>query len=163
MSIDKLIVAVDTNVWLDNYLGGRPGSRASREFIVSALGRGVQLVYPGHVVKDVFYLLQLNLKRKAREKGDLSEGDASAISVAAWSCVNNMREMATAVGADESDIWQACKYQQLTGDLEDNLVIAAAQRAQVDFLVTNDNKLIRKSPVPAFMPEDATAYLEALA
>ena len=162
MSADKLIVAVDTNVWLDNYLGGRPRSRLSREFIVSALQRGVQLAYPVHVVKDVFYLLQLNLKRKTREKGDLSEGDAAAISVAAWSCINNMREMATAVGADESDVWQACKYRQLTGDLEDNLVIAAAQRAQADFLVTNDGKLIRKSPVPAFMPEDATAYLDTL-
>ena len=160
MSADRPIAIVDTNVWLDNYLGSRPHSRASREFIVSALECGVQLAYPVHAVKDVFYLLQLNLKRKARENGDLSEGDAAAITAAAWSCVQNMREMATAVGADESDVWQACKYRQLTGDLEDNLVIAAAQRAQADFLVTNDKKLIHKAPVPAFMPEDASAYLE---
>ena len=163
MSARHPIVLVDTNVWLDNFLCGRPGSRDSREFLASAFERGVGLVYPVHVVKDVFYLIQLTLKRRAREDGELTEGDAAAIAKIAWSCVQNMRAVATAVGADESDVWQACRYLQLTGDLEDNMVLAAAERAKADFLVTNDMRLIAKATVPAFSPKDASAYLASRA
>ena len=70
-----------------------------------------------------------------------------------------MRERATAIGADESDVWLACRYLPFNNDLEDNFVLAAAERAQVDYIVTNDETLIRKSTVPAFTPEDASKLI----
>ncbi len=74
-----------------------------------------------------------------------------------------MRENATAIGADESDVWLACKYRNLSGDLEDNMVMAAAQRARTDFLVTSDANLLRKSTVQAHTIEDAISLLELIA
>ena len=70
-----------------------------------------------------------------------------------------MREIATAVGADDSDLWLACKYKPTLGDLEDNLVLAAAERAQVDFIVTGDEQLICKSTRNVYMPADALSFL----
>jgi len=58
------------------------------------------------------------------------------------------------VGADEADVWLAAKYRALNEDLEDNLVLAAANRAKADYLITNDTQLIAKSPVPALTPRD---------
>ena len=157
------VAVVDTNVWLDNYLGARPGSKTSRSFIVKARSSGLQLAYPIHALPDIFYLLQANVKKKAREEGAFTEGDALAIRELAWACIENMREFAVAVGADESDAWRACKYRHLGNDLEDNMVMAAAERAKARFIVTNDRELIRKATVAAYTPEDALAYLKATA
>ena len=46
-------------------------------------------------------------------------------------------------------------------DLEDNLVVAAAQRADATYLVTNDEALIKHAPVAALAPADALALLKA--
>lgn len=160
MTRESPIALVDTNVWLDNYLADRPNAPQSRAFFVRARSAGVQLVYPVHCLNDVFLLIQSHLKRAAREQGALSESDVQAIHEIAWACIENMRELATAVGADESDAWKACKYRALTNDLEDNFVLAAAERVPVDYLVTNDQNLLRKSTVNAYTPEDITLVLQ---
>lgn len=162
MSRETPIVLVDTNVLLDNYLSDRPQARLSQAFLDYARARGVQLVYPIHALSDFFGLVQSHLKRNVRQEGGVSEQDALAIREIAWACVESLRESATAVGADESDAWRACKYRSLTNDLEDNLVLAAAERAQVDFIVTKDKALIRKSTVNAYTPEDALQALRVM-
>lgn len=162
MSREQPIALVDTNVWLDNYLVDRPGSTASRAFLDEARKQGVQLVYPVHCLSAFFLLVQAHLKRIVREQGELSESDALAIREIAWSCVENLRALAVAVGADESDAWKSCKYRSLTNDLEDNLVLAAAERVPVDFLVTNDRGLLGKSTVNAYTPEDAALMLRVV-
>ena len=161
MTRENPIALVDTNVWLDNFLPDRPNASQSRTFIMQARAEGVQLVYPVHCLKDVFFIIQAHLKQLAREQGQLSEGDILAIREIAWACIGNMREFATAIGADESDAWKACKYRLLTNDLEDSFVLAAAERVPVDFLVTNDQRLLRKSTVNAYTPEDALLVLQA--
>ena len=155
------IILVDTNIWVDNYLAGRPFADGSRNFLHEAYRRGIPLAYPAHCIKDVFFLIQLGLKRLKREQGKLSESDAAAIRQIAWSCIENMRELASAVAADESDIWTACKQRAVTDDLEDNLVIAAAQRAHARLLVTNDAYLLKHSPVPVLSAADALALMES--
>ena len=160
MSTRKLIALVDTNVWLDCYLPDRPNSVATRDFICMAQKNSVQLAYPVHILKDVFYLIQLDLKRMARKNGVTTKSDFLAVQRAAWSCIENMREQAIAIGADESDAWLACKYRALTNDLEDNFVLAAAQRAKVDFIVTNDRQLLKKATVKAYTPADAALILQ---
>ena len=153
-------ILVDTNVWIDNYCGARPGAVGSRAFIDAACALDAQLCYPVHILKDVFYSIGATLKHMAVQSGQtLSEEHARAICDVVWGCIDNMCELAAAVGADESDAWRARKYRSLSNDLEDNFVLAAAERAHVDFIVTRDERLLRRSSMPAFTPEDAVAYL----
>ena len=80
----------------------------------------------------------------------------------AWACVENMERNATAVGLDASDVWLAHKFKPVHDDFEDNLVVAAARRAKADYLVTNDERLLRHSPVAALSPRDMLALLRSL-
>lgn len=154
---------VDTNVWLASYLPNRPGHASALDFFAAATDRGAQLLYAAAAIRDVFYLAERSLKEEVRvQEGELSTGSAQAIRRLAWGMVDNMREMATAVGLDESDLWMASKWRTLDGDLEDNIVRAAATRAGADLLVTYDKGLLSKSVVPTVTPEDAIAWLEAL-
>ncbi|MBR3224876.1 MAG: PIN domain-containing protein [Atopobiaceae bacterium] len=154
------LLLVDTNVWMCNYVPLRAGHEATREFFRAAWESSAQLLYPAPILKDVFYLLGAEYKRQIRlEKGELSQADATAVNELAWGCVQNMRDVATAVGIDESDLWLACKYKAIDTDLEDNVVLAAAQRCEADYLVTFDQNLIRKATVSAMLPQDMVALL----
>lgn len=157
-------IVLDTNVWIDYFFPWRERSNDAKKLIDLALRKGVTLLYPVHALKDVFYLASESTKQKAREdSGSLTESQALAAQALAWGCVESMRENATAIGADESDVWLACKYRNLSSDLEDNMVMAAAQRARTDFLVTSDANLLRKSTVQAHTIEDAISLLELIA
>ena len=79
----------------------------------------------------------------------------------AWGCVLSMGEMATVVPVDQSDLWIATKFRTVHEDLEDDLVLAAMERSQADFLVTSDETLLRKSPVAALSPHDLLALMTA--
>lgn len=154
------LLLVDTNVWMCNYVPMRAGHSEAREFFRAAWECDAQLLYPAPVLKDVFYLLGLEYKRQIRmEKGEPSRVDAAIVNELAWGCVQNMREVATAVGMDDSDLWLACKYKALSSDFEDNVVLAAAQRCKADHVVTFDQELIRKAPVSAMLPVDITTLL----
>lgn len=101
-----------------------------------------------------------SLKGQARTAvPTLSEGQAGAISAYAAACVANMDEIATAVGADSSDVWLARKYRRIHADFEDCMVLAAAQRAKADYLVTSDEALLRHAPVAALSVEDFLALV----
>ena len=73
----------------------------------------------------------------------------------AWGVVDNMQEVATPVGMDYSDVYLATKWRRMDGDLEDNLVRAAAKRAKVDLVVTWDKGMLAKAVVPTLTPVDA--------
>ena len=164
MSNTPLRLLLDTNVLLDEYLPMRPGSQVSRTLLCTAQEQGLDLLYPARVLVDIHYQIASTLKRLVRaERGVLSESDAQSIQRIAWSCIDNLCEFATAVGLDESDIWLARKYRRFNGDFEDNFVLAAAERAQVDYLVTSDQKLLRKATVAALSPADMLSLLEARA
>ena len=88
------------------------------------------------------------------------EPDAIAIQEIAWSCIDNLDEIATAVGVDQSDIWLARKYRTFNSDFEDNLILAAAKRASADFIVTSDQALLTKATVAALTPQDMLNFLQ---
>lgn len=158
-----LKLLIDTNVWLDFYLGYRQGSKDAARFLSAARNAGAQLLYPASSLKDFFFLIVASLKQKAREDGDaLDEGTIAAIRTIAWGCVDSLREISNAVGLDESDLWLACKYRKVTWDLEDNVVLAAAKRVDADCLVTSDRALAEKAPLMALAPADMATYLEEL-
>ena len=150
------VIVVDTNVWLDQYLPARPHRAESHAFVDAALAQGVELTYPVSVIKDVFYLVANEYKRVVRaETGALSESDARSIQRLAWGVVDNMQEVATPVGMDLADVWLASKWRRVDADLEDNLVRAAAKRANADLLVTWDEAMLSKAVVPTLTPADA--------
>lgn len=149
------MVLLDVNVLLDNYLPDRPEGPASQKLITWLKQNDVSITYPVSAPGTVFYLLQQGLKHRMREKGlALQHNTAAAIQSITWACIDNMAELGTPVGADASDFWLAREYQGIHGDLEDNFVLAAAERAQVDYLITNDKALLQKSTVPALSPSD---------
>lgn len=155
-------ILLDTNIWLDYFLGWRDMSQVAQRVIGRALELGCTLVYALPSVKDVYYLVASEHKRLERlETGSLSEAAVCAARASAWGCVNAMQEMACAVPLDHTDVWVASKQRVLHGDFEDDLVIAAAFRAKVDYLVTNDEGLLRHCPVAALDARDMLALLDA--
>jgi len=160
MSVRPSRILLDTNVWLDAFLPGRVHKEAACSVLALSQRARIDLLYPVHILPDVFYLSLIDLKRNlARLYPDRQELCAQAARTTAWEFVNTMREVATAVGADQADVWLACKREPLHDDVEDNLVVAAAERAKADFLVTSDRKLIAHSPVATLSPEDMVALL----
>lgn len=153
-------VLLDSNVWLDAFDGARPRSREASELIDVCVRKGIDLLYAVGTSKDVFYLVGASLKRQTQMAGTaLSEGQTRAIAAYAAACVTNMDEIATAVGADSSDVWLARKYQRIHTDFEDCMVLAAAQRAKADYLVTSDEALLRHAPVAALSVDDFLALV----
>ena len=161
------ILLLDTNVWIDGYCGDHPhGEAAKRLLSLGAIGV-VNLAYATTSVKDVFYVLTHEFKRMARAAtGELTESQAAAALEGAWGCVNNMAEIASAVGVDQGDVWIARKQRHLHDDLEDNLVAAAAYRANATYLVSSDQRFVEHlrmwslSPLVALSPEDMVTVLE---
>lgn len=157
----QLTMLLDTNVWLDYYLPWRNGSVAARQLIAHAIEQGQTLAYAVTSIKDVYYLVAAEHKRAERaETGRLTESAARAATATAWGCVNNMQGIACALPLDHTDVWVASKQRALHGDLEDDLLIASALRAKVDYLVTNDDALLRHCPVAALCASDMCKLLE---
>ena len=155
------LLVVDTNVWLDLFIPGRPHAEETREFFVRAAKKEANILYTMQTVNDVYAQVGFENKRWVRQSGvELSEPFARAIKETSWDCVLQMREVGTLVGADVSDLWLACKYRSIHDDLEDNLVLAACQRTKADYLITNDAKLIRHATVAALTPADMSKLLQ---
>lgn len=151
---------LDTNIWLDYFLGWRDMSPTSRRLVELALNQGCTLAYAVSSAKDVFYIVTSEHKRLERAaEGSLGKG-AVAANAAAWGCVNALQEMACAVPLDHTDVWMASKQRVLHADFEDDLIIVAALRAKADYLVTNDEGLLRHCPVAALDARDMVALLE---
>ena len=159
----SLSILVDTNVWVDYFVDGRSGHADAVAFIETAWRESAQLLYPIGALQDVFAVLIMELKREVRAVREVDEACMAALRRVAWGCVDSLRDGATAVGADESDAWLACKYRRINWDLEDNMVLAAAKRSGADYLVTSDRALISKANVGALRPADMAALLEEMA
>lgn len=160
-----LHLLLDTNVWLDYFLGNRPRNKETIDFLNKAQSCEAELLYSVTSSRDVAFFMESVLKNYSRQYngGSLTEPAALAAKASAWACLEKLDELATAVGCDQSDIAFAHLQRHLHNSYEDNLVLAAAKRANADLLVTNDMKLIQHSPVPAMTTEDATRYIEIYA
>lgn len=155
MNVEGKHVLVDTCVWVDSYCADHVAGADAKQFLQMAFTQNAELLYAVHAAKDVLYVLENEFKRAARrELGTIDESVALAAKKAALGCTRNMCDLATAVGADTSDIWLANKYLRIHQDFEDNLVLAACRRAKADYLVTNDRTLIAHADVTAKTPRE---------
>lgn len=153
---------IDSNVWLDLFVGERPGHKAAVKLVTWAVRQEVSLFYAASSIKDVYYILEECQKRKVRAAGnEVDSPVAAAINEYAWGCIRAMEEMAVVVPLDQSDVWLATKFRSLHSDFEDDLVLAAMERSDADFLVTADETLLRRSPAPTVTPGDLLALVEA--
>ncbi len=161
---DERVLLLDTNVWLSNYLPSRPNHDLAKELVANALAKNVTLLYPIHSANDIFYIVASDMKKLYRMEndGEMNSRVASAANAAAWGCINNLGEVALAVGADLSDVWVAQKQRRLHSDFEDDMVIAAAVRSKADLLVTEDKKLAANAPVATADVAKALEWLETL-
>lgn len=154
---------LDTNIWLDDCFGERPKHAQARQLLVNANAKDVAILFAAHSSKDIFRLAELGAKQALRSAvGTLDHKAAAAARTFAWSYLDYMGDIATPVGCDASDVWMAKKQRSIHSEYEDDLVIAAAMRANASFIVTNDEKLLRHCPVAALDVDDALAYLETL-
>lgn len=154
-------LVIDTNVWLNYFLPDRRGHEQAFGLLQAACEKDALIMFPLTALKDVFYLAGAVLKRCVRsEQGELSDAQAWVVAETCWGIIETMGELGTPVGADLSDVWLARKYRSLHSDFEDDLVLAAAQRAGADVLVTEDIALIQHAPVCAMTAQDAIRYLD---
>lgn len=161
MMASPTAILVDTNVWLDYFMGGRSGHDDALNFINAAIEHDVCLLHASLSAKDLYYLVSSGLKRTCRQQngGMLTEAAATTARETAWACLESMNNLSASVGCDQSDIWVAEKQRDVHDDFEDDLIIAAAMRSNADLLVTNDEKLLLHCPVAALCPADAVKLL----
>ncbi len=154
---------VDTNVWLDYFIASRSGHTAADAFVKLSLREGMALLYTVATSKDLYFLIEREAKRLLREQADgiLSEQDAHVARDMGWDSLLTMRSLACAIGCDEGDVEVACKHRVVHSDYEDDLLIAAALRADATALVTSDEALLRHCPVATMDPVDACRWLKA--
>lgn len=161
---DEKTLLMDANIVISYYLDRGEKFALVSDMINKAMDKGVVLLYPVHCVKDLFYTIAADSKRVYRLKhnGELTESAASCARSFAWACVENLTEIALAVGADHSDVWLAQKQRRLHSDFEDDMVIAAAMRSKAVLLVTQDKQLAANAPVATADVAKALEWLETL-
>lgn len=162
MSTTPHVLLLDTNVWLDSYLPFRPGHDDAVRLLTYAQQSEARLLYAMGSLQNLAYILQASAKEQFRRMGrKVDEQTAAVARDFSLDCLSNLRTIATAVGADESDLWLAERYLRVHQDVEDCLVMAAATRAKADWLVTSDQALLRHAPISALCPKDLLALVGA--
>lgn len=163
MNHDRPYLLVDTNIWLDYFIPERANHKLVLQFIQKAIEADAELLYAAISAKDIYYQFAKDRKMKARleNNGTLSPEDSHTINVIAEAVIKNLSQIATGVACDSSDIWLAQKYCTQHSDFEDNFIVTAAQRAKADYLVTNDEKLLRHCPVASADVIDAITFINA--
>lgn len=159
-AISTLIL--DTNVILDCYFPDRSTASQSISAVDAAIAHGATLLYTAAQAKDIFFLSGHILKSLEKaENGKLSDDSAKAINCICWDMLENLDSFAAVIRADGADAWLARKYRAVHSDFEDNLVVAAAVRANADFVVTNDEQLLKHAPVATITPAGLIRLLDA--
>lgn len=150
---------VDSNVWID--FRTQPQGDPARSFVTWCLAHDVRLGIAAHSLKDVFNVVERDLKRLGAADPKASpEAVGAAAREVAWATVKQLVDTVEVVGSDYMDALLATKYRNLHDFYEDNLIIAACHRMKADALVTSDRKLIGHAPILAMTPADAQKWLE---
>lgn len=156
-----LKLLLDTNVWLDYFLARTPGHRAAAELLELVDSSERVVLYTSSLsIKDLAYLLERDMKVKVREAGaPMTERVSAAARETAWGCARLVLEQSLIVPVGHPEVLQAFTLRSAHDDLEDDLLLGSAYRADVDYIVTYDALLARRSPVPCV---DVAGALELL-
>lgn len=154
MSRRHLNLLVDTNVWLD-YLLGRKEAPAATALLEKALENDDVLAITPTIAKDIFFLVGAAIKRSLRADGlPVTEKNAAAANEVAWSCLRTVQAHSIMLGVGFGEHLEAMALRGQHGDYEDDLLLAIAQGDAIDYLVTNDKKLLGNKAAPAITPQE---------
>ena len=153
MKLSRLLL--DTNVWLDYFMNDGPHIDAIERIIAEGLSERILLLYAPTSAKDLFYLLP----RRLRAKDGENETSAASRRSAAWTCVERMMDIGAAAPLSQAECELARMMRPSFDDLEDNLVIAAAETAGADYVITSDRRLLAAAPEACITPERAIDLL----
>lgn len=157
MTERRLNLLVDTNVWLDHFLG-RKNAPAATAFLQAAFEREDALAVTPAIMKDAFFIVGTTMKRRARESGGgVDAAMAAAANEAAWSCLSSIQSQAAVLSIGFGEHLEATMLRGRHADYEDDLLLAVAQKDAIDYLVTNDQKLLAVTAAPAMMPQEYLA------
>ena len=158
--VKPLALLLDTNIWMDIYYPERPGHSCANQLLELALNEGIDLHYCAQSLIDAFYLTQSNQKRLMRaELGEIDEPLALGANEVAWGVIKSICDIGTPIPITSPMLFLATKMKDVHADFEDDVLIAAAQISNVDYLVTNDQQLLAKSPVASLSCKDMLGYL----
>ena len=153
---DAKTFLVDTNVWIDYFMASEPHYKAVLSFFEAVDQRGGTLLYAPTTLKDVFFLIPRILRREATASGELEE---VSFDPAAWTCVRTMTEIAVAAPLSLPECDLAWMLRTTHGDLEDNLVIAAAETCNADYVISYDRAMLEHFSPACITPEQANKLL----
>lgn len=154
-------IVLDTNVVVDYLLGRKPVCDECRHIMMEH-AQGNHAVYVSALsLKDAYYLVSMQLKRMERAKeGALSEEMARAANEVAWACVRQLVDCLLVLPAGLSESLRAFTFKPIHPDFEDDLVVASALSANVDYLVTNDDALLRHAPIATLSSADMLKLIQ---
>ena len=149
---------LDTNVWL-SYLLARDSGYSVAARIVSEAGKhGVTLAYVPSTLKDIFYIAPRLLRREAIEDGVYVEG--TSYKPAACGSIKKITDIAVAAPQALIECEMAYSLRNVHYDYEDNLVFAAAETCNVDYVVTTDEDFLKHFAAACITPEQALHLIE---
>lgn len=159
MNRKHLSLLVDTNVWVD-FILGREGASSVLKMLNAASEDEDPIAVTTSIMKDAFFIIGATIKRKAREEG-VSESAFQDVSVAAkevaWSSLMTIQRFSIMLNQGFQEHLEAMTLRDVHNDYEDDLLLATAKSAKIDYLITNDKGLLSNKVVPALSPQ---AYLD---
>lgn len=144
---------LDTNVLIDYCVNERPEKTTAIQLISELTNNRHTILMPANIVNDFFYIINNLFARQGFKL------EANVRTQATWGLFDIIKDVFGFVGCDESDIFIAEKLRNKNDGIEDNLVVAAAIRADANYLVTNDKNLLKKQLVPTKTPKQVIELL----
>lgn len=145
-------VLVDTNVWLDYFMSEGPQLDEICGLVAAAHHSKLTLLYAPTSAKDLFYLIPRRLRRTEGREG-------ISYRPAAWACLRRLMEIATAAPLSFPECELARTLGKTFSDFEDNLILAAAETAKADYVVTQDRAFLASAPEVCVTPARAMELL----
>lgn len=153
MQITKVnSLLLDTNVWLDYFMGEGPSLAEISRLVACGQTNSLTLLYTPTTAKDLFYIIP----RRLRMRG--GSADVSYVP-AAQACLERMMEIAVAAPLSFPECELARMLSKKLPDFEDALIVAAAQAAKADFIVTQDKVFLAQLPEVCITPARAVELL----
>ena len=137
-------IMVDTNVVLDDILNRVPNAEAARNISRLVTDELVICYLTANCLTDIFYVVSKSLNETIAKK-----------------TIKNLLLSFAVVGVDGEDCMLAIDLPM--GDFEDALVVVCAEKAALDYIVTNDKRFLSDMDlsIPTISPENFLLKLEA--
>jgi len=136
-----MMVLLDTNIIMDALQERHPFDTAAKDILLRSQSGSIKCCFTANAATDIFYLYS-----RAR---DLKT---------AHNALHYLLENYSVISVSHDDCKRALSLS--IDDFEDALVVACAERAGVNYIVTRDEKLLRcKSDIPLISPGNLLALL----